>query len=64
MYVVQVNGKPKLSSHSLDRAKLLAQGYLRDGNAVTIRPHDAVGSHIEYFYDPLAVAWMKVEVPQ
>ena len=58
MFVVEVNGKPKLSTPTLERAKLLAQSYLRDGNSVRIRAHDATGERVGYFYDPLAVAWM------
>jgi len=59
MFVVEVNGKQELSASTLDRAKLLAQSYLRDANVVTIRLHDATGEQIAYFYDPLAVAWVK-----
>jgi hypothetical protein len=61
MFIVEVNGKSLLSTPTLERAKLLAQSYLRDGNSVRIRPHDASGPGIAYVYDALAVAWMKLD---
>jgi len=64
MFVVEVNGKPQLSTPTLERAKLLAQSFLRDGNSVRIRPHDATGGQVGYFYDPLAVAWMQFEIQE
>lgn len=62
MFVVEVNGKPELSASTLERAKLLAQSYLRDANVVRIRLHDATGEQIAYFYDSLTVAWVKSEI--
>jgi hypothetical protein len=63
MFVVEVNGKPELSASTLERAKLLAQSYLRDANVVRIRLHDATGGHsIAYFYDSLTVAWVKSDI--
>jgi hypothetical protein len=62
MFVVEVNGKPLLSTQTLERAKLLAQSYLRDGNVVWIRPQSAPGEQVGYVYDSLAIAWITVGV--
>ena len=62
MFVVEDNGKRQFSTSTLERAKLRAQSYLKDGNAVSIRADATTSERFTYVYDALAVAWVKLRI--